>query len=302
MLTDSNVLFKPRFSMHKLGLLVSCHVRRRIPDPGLQTVTEQTALVAGLCRPEAYPHPVDLVEHLETHISHVFLAGDYAYKVKKDIALGFLDFSTLERRRFYCGEEIRLNRRLAPQVCLDVVPVTGDPARPRMGGEGEPLEYAVKMRRFDQDGLLTRLPLSLDLAERLAQRVAVFHQQIPAAGPADAYGSPEAVLAPMQVNVDEIRGCSDDPRILDRAASPSPGPGSNTPSITQQWKCGCSLRAEPKRCTKLTAPSRAFSALSGACSRSACSTIRRKMFNTAVTALRSCRRKYRRRLGSDNTH
>jgi aminoglycoside phosphotransferase family enzyme/predicted kinase len=163
-------------------------------------------LIRGLLRPQAYPHPVDGVEHIETHISHVLLAGDYAYKVKKPINLGFLDFSTLERRKFFCEEEIRLNGRLAPQIYLAVVPIVGTAAEPCIGGEdGTILEYAVKMRCFDQDALLTRRPVSAGLADRLAERVAAFHAEIPAAAADSPFGTPEAVLGPMVENFEQIR-------------------------------------------------------------------------------------------------
>lgn len=173
-------------------------------------------LVARLRRPEAYPHPAGRVDHIETHISHVLLAGDYAYKLKKELDLGFLDFSTLERRKFCCEEELRLNARLAPQVYLAVVPVSGDPEEPRMGGEGEAMEYAVKMRRFDQDRLLDSLPLDGDLPERIAQRIANFHQEIPSAGADLSFGTPEAVLEPMRTNFEQIRSRVDDRRVLER--------------------------------------------------------------------------------------
>ena len=85
----------------------------------------QRVLIAGLLEPARYPHPVQHVEHRETHISHVLLAGDYAYKIKKPLDLGFLDFSRLEDRRHFCAEEIRLNARLAPEIYLDTVAFTG---------------------------------------------------------------------------------------------------------------------------------------------------------------------------------
>ncbi len=177
---------------------------------------DQTQLVAGLLRPEAYPHSADRLEHLQTHISHVLLAGDYAYKIKKPLDLGFLDFSTLERRRFCCEEELRLNRRLAPELYLEVVPVTGTPEQPRMGGEGEALEFAVRMRRFGQDALLNRREVTPELMDRIAERVAAFHGAIPAA-PADSpFGEPEAVLFPMQQNFDQIRHFLADPARLGR--------------------------------------------------------------------------------------
>ena len=109
---------------------------------------EHAALVRGLSRPEAYPEHGAQVTHLETHISHVFLAGDHAYKIKKPLELGFLDFSTLAKRRYYCEEELRINRRLAPELYLAVVPIGGSERAPRVEGGGPTIEYAVKMRRF----------------------------------------------------------------------------------------------------------------------------------------------------------
>lgn len=177
---------------------------------------DQAQLIAGLTSPEAYPHPVGRVEHLQTHISHVLLAGDYAYKIKKPLDLGFLDFSTLERRRFCCEEELRLNRRLAPDLYLEVVPITGTPERPRFGGSGEPMEHAVRMRRFPQDALLSRQAVSPELIDRIAERVARFHQEIPSAPAESPFGQPEAVLFPMQQNFNQIRPLLDDPVALRR--------------------------------------------------------------------------------------
>ena len=87
-------------------------------------------LIAALRAPACYPHAVDNVELLQTHISCVLLAGDYAYKIKKPVNLGFLDFSTLGARRHYCEEELRLNRRTAPGLYLDVVPISGSESAP----------------------------------------------------------------------------------------------------------------------------------------------------------------------------
>lgn len=179
-------------------------------------MTRLDRIVAGLRDPLAYPHPAGRLEHIETHISHVLLAGDYAYKLKKPLDLGFLDFSTLERRRFFCEEELRLNGRLAPHIYLGVVPITGSAERPRVGGAGEALEYAVKMRRFDQDDLLTRVPVTPDLADRIAERVAAFHASIPAVAPDSEYGTPQAVLIPMLENFDHSRTCLQDQAALSR--------------------------------------------------------------------------------------
>ncbi|WP_041604424.1 AAA family ATPase [Thioflavicoccus mobilis] len=169
------------------------------------SATDFETLVEGLLEPGAYPHPVSEVERIETHISVVLLAGAFAYKLKKPLDLGFLDFSTLARRHSLCGEELRLNRRLAPEIYLSVEPVTGAPAHPRIGGEGEVIEYAVKMRRFPQEALLSRRTVTPDVVERIAVRVADFHAGIPTAAPDSDYGSQAAVLGPMLENFRHIR-------------------------------------------------------------------------------------------------
>jgi hypothetical protein len=126
------------------------HRARATPGP------PDTALVESLLRPAAYDHPVADVELIETHISWLLLAGEYAYKLKKPIALDFLDFSSLEKRHFYCEQEIRLNRPFAPEIYVDVVPVTETDGGHRFGGHGEVVDYAVRMYRFDQDLRLDR--------------------------------------------------------------------------------------------------------------------------------------------------
>jgi len=161
-------------------------------------------LVAALLKPEAWPFPVERVEHLETHISHLFLVDEFVYKVKKPVDLGFLDFSTLERRRFFCEEEVRLNSRMAPGIYLDAVPITRDRNGFHVEGAGEAVEYAVKMRRFDQDGLLDRRPLDREIVDALAQRVAAFHGGIPAAPPQSDWGRPEKVWFPVEQNFRQV--------------------------------------------------------------------------------------------------
>lgn len=148
-------------------------------------------------------------ELIETHISTLLLAGDCAYKLRKPLALGFLDFSTAARRRADCEEELRLNRRTAPQLYLDVLPVFGPAAQARIGGAdeaGEPIDWLLRMRRFDNEGLLDRLAmrgeLSDTLVDALAARVASFHEALPAS-PA-AYGDPQAVLGWARANFDAL--------------------------------------------------------------------------------------------------
>lgn len=155
-------------------------------------------LVAGLRSPACYPHPVSDVQVIETHISFVVLAGDYAYKIKKPVSLGFVDFSTLEARRYYCEEELRLNRRTAPGVYLEVVAIAGSPRAPVVGGPGPALEYAVRMRRFAQEVRLDHLAqegrLEARHVERLAQAVARFHGRVDRARLESTFGTPARVL------------------------------------------------------------------------------------------------------------
>ncbi len=111
-------------------------------------------IIAALSDPSAYPGGADSVEVHQTHISVVFVAGEHAYKIKKPVALGFVDYSTAERRHHFCEEEVRLNRRLAPDVYLGVVPVTRGSSAIRMEGAGEVIDWAVKMRRLPDSGTL----------------------------------------------------------------------------------------------------------------------------------------------------
>jgi len=143
---------------------------------------------------------------IETHISWVLLAGEFAYKLKKPVNLGFLDFSTLEKRRFCCQEEIRLNSRLAPDIYLEVLPITGSVAHPRLGGEGPPLEWAVKMRAFPKNATLDLKPIiTAQQIDAIADRIAAFHQVIDPAPNHSHHGTPEQVRAPIAQNFVQIR-------------------------------------------------------------------------------------------------
>ncbi len=165
-------------------------------------------LIAALREPACYAHAVGRVELLQTHISCILLAGDYAYKIKKPVNLGFLDFSTLAARRHYCEEELRLNRRTAPALYLDVLAIGGSESAPVIGGGGAPIEYALRMRRFDQDDLLDRMArrgaLTPQHIDALARGLAAFHAQIERAGSGEAYGSPERILAPALQNFEQM--------------------------------------------------------------------------------------------------
>jgi len=151
------------------------------------------SLVDSLRDPSSYPHAVHDFAVIETHISWVFLAGDFAYKVKKPVDLGFCDFTTLERRHLFCEEELRLNARAAPQLYLAVVPITREGERLRIEGQGDPVEYAVKMRRFSQDMLLDRIAaahrLSGPKVDQLARIVSRLHDTALPLEPSSPYGS-----------------------------------------------------------------------------------------------------------------
>lgn len=177
----------------------------------------QRTLVKALLSPAPYPHPVRRVRLLETHCSYVLLTGEFAYKIKKAVNLGFLDFGTLERRRFYCQEELRLNRRLSPDLYLAVVPISGIPGKPRVAGAGEggepgesieSIEYAVKMREFPQAALFDRCLFRGDLLrsriDDLARQIAAFHARAARAGPGDEYGTPATVWRTMARNFAQL--------------------------------------------------------------------------------------------------
>ena len=118
---------------------------------------ESSNIFEHLKNPKLYGSDVETVKILQTHISFVALTGIYAYKVKKPVDFGFLDFSSLEKRKYYCDEELRLNRRLCPEIYLDVVPITQKGENIQLGGQGEVVEYAVKMKEFPQNHIMTNL-------------------------------------------------------------------------------------------------------------------------------------------------
>jgi len=173
--------------------------------------TSPPEFVSALQRADAWPHPVATIRLIETHISWVFLTGEYAYKIKKPVDFGFLDFSSLEKRLHCCEEEVRLNARLAPRIYLGVVPLCGSPARPRVGGDGVAFEYAVRMRQFDTDRGFDRLLASGQLTvahmDRTAAMLATFQAGAQVVAVDSDYGTPTAVLAPVLENFAQIRPC-----------------------------------------------------------------------------------------------
>ena len=172
------------------------------------TLADQRRMVDALQRQLQASHPARPVERFETHISFVLVAGGWAWKIKKAVAPGFLDFTTIARRREACREELRLNRRLAPALYVDVVDVTGTAAAPALGGTGEAIDCAVRMHAFDQAGLWDRLAARGELTaahvDELGSQLVAFHREAPVA-PADAaYGTPGQVRAPVLDSLDDL--------------------------------------------------------------------------------------------------
>jgi aminoglycoside phosphotransferase family enzyme len=116
-----------------------------------------SSLQKALLNPQIYPDRPTVIDFKETHISLVFLTGNYVYKVKKPVDFGFLDFTTLERRKFFCEQEVNLNRRLSPAIYLGVVRITKEGDRILLEGKGEPVEYAVKMKQIPEESLMDKL-------------------------------------------------------------------------------------------------------------------------------------------------
>jgi aminoglycoside phosphotransferase family enzyme/predicted kinase len=165
--------------------------------------------IQRLLEPAAYPHPVGPIKLIETHISWVFLTGSFAYKVKKPCKLEFLDFSTLERREHFCAEEIRLNRRFAPGLYLEAVPITGSPSAPRIDGEGEPIEWAVKLVQFDEanrlDARFEAGRIDAAACRELGEAIAHVQAGQAVASAESGHGTPQRLRAVFRMNLDEIR-------------------------------------------------------------------------------------------------
>lgn len=159
--------------------------------------------------PAFYPHTTHNIQVIHTHISTIFLTGEFAYKIKKPVNFGFLDFTQLADRQHFCAEEVRLNSRYAPKLYLEVVPIVQVNGTFLLGSANtsaaaDVVEYAVKMRQFDPsqqlDELLSAAMLPLEQMDVLAIRLAHFHQQAEQAPADSSFGLPASVLAPMQQN------------------------------------------------------------------------------------------------------
>jgi aminoglycoside phosphotransferase family enzyme/predicted kinase len=165
-------------------------------------------LVDSMTQNTFYPHAPEGVAFLQTHASYVFIAGDYVYKVKKPVDFGFLDFTSLEKRKFYCEEELRLNRRLASSIYLDIIKITEDSrGRLALNGEGRVVEYAVLMKRLPLERMLKILlaegKADEDTLDAIAAKLAAFHRQAKTGGKIDEMGSISTIRNNQEENFDQ---------------------------------------------------------------------------------------------------
>lgn len=172
--------------------------------------TRLATLLSALQNPDFFDHPVDEFTLIETHISYVLLTGSFAYKFKKNINLGFLDFSTLEKRKYYLDEEYRLNKRLAPELYLGVISITGSESNPTLTEkDNSVIEYALKMVQFpvenQLDNLLDKNKILPEHINSLAKKIASFHSSLKPAGMDTDYGNVDQVRYPVMENFDQIK-------------------------------------------------------------------------------------------------
>jgi aminoglycoside phosphotransferase family enzyme len=144
-------------------------------------VSALSSVVEALLKPQAYPDRPPKIELVQTQMSFVFLAGKYVYKIKKPVNLGYLDYTTLEKRHFFCRQELELNKRLCPDAYLAVVPIVRENGALRVEGQGDAIEYAVKMRQLPRDRmmdvLLPRGQVTPEMVARVAEKLVNFHQK-----------------------------------------------------------------------------------------------------------------------------
>jgi uncharacterized protein len=151
----------------------------------------------SLLKPEAYPEATSSVRLVQTHVSHLFITDKFVYKIKKPVDFGFLNFTTIDRRRFYCNEEVRLNRRLCPDTYLGVLEVRECPSGATFCGVGKIIDYAVRMRRLPEERMLDRMLAEGKVTEhdirKIARAIALFHLDAERGGAIDEYGSVEGI-------------------------------------------------------------------------------------------------------------
>jgi aminoglycoside phosphotransferase family enzyme len=170
-------------------------------------MSELPPLIQALLKPGAYPDPPRTIELVQTQISYVFLADNLVYKIKKPVDFGFLDFTTLEKRHYFCRKEIELNRRLCPDAYLGVVTVTEDNGSFKIGGQGEATEYAVKMRLLPRelmmDVLLPADKVTPDMIRQVAEILVEFHRRAATGDEINTIGGIDAVIKNTSENFEQ---------------------------------------------------------------------------------------------------
>ncbi|MBC8017349.1 MAG: kinase, partial [Verrucomicrobia bacterium] len=166
------------------------------------------SILKSLLKTDAYPEEVTAVELIQTHVSYIFLTDRQAYKIKKPVDFGFLNFSTIDRRRFYCNEEVRLNRRLCPDIYEGVVELRETPQGAAFHGIGAILDYAVKMKRLPADRMLDKLVADGDITaatmREISRIIAEFHRSAPTSATIADHGRPERIMYNWQENFDQM--------------------------------------------------------------------------------------------------
>ncbi len=170
-------------------------------------MTKLPIMVQALLKPEIYPEPTKRVELEQTQMSFVFLTDNYVYKMKKPVNLGYLDYTTLEKRKLYCHKEVELNRKLCPDIYLGVVPIIRHQGKFSISGKGKAMEYAVKMRRLPKelmmDVLLEKNKVSAEMMTRLAEKLVTFHQQAETNERINAFGKVDTIIQNTGENFDQ---------------------------------------------------------------------------------------------------
>jgi aminoglycoside phosphotransferase family enzyme/predicted kinase len=181
----------------------------QVPADVRVETAKQEPLVKAMLDPQFYPKPPDMVSHKETHISHLFFVGELVFKLKKPMRYSFLDYSTLEKRRGYYQEELRLNRRLAPSVYIGVMPITFDDLGWRLGGWAEPMEYVLVMRRLPEKRMLSFLldtgQVTAAMMRELAELLAHFHRGAERVGHVDPRQYPGLVRRQWSENIADLK-------------------------------------------------------------------------------------------------
>ncbi|MFC2015243.1 hypothetical protein ACFLUP_04560 [Chloroflexota bacterium] len=167
-------------------------------------MAELPEMVQALLKPEAYPEATNRVEMMQTQMSFVFLTGDYVYKVKKPVDLGYLDYTTLQKRQFYCLREVELNRRLCPDVYIGMVSINQNKRDIRIEGKGGVIEYAVKIRYLPQEAMLDVLlagdKVSVEMITAVAEKMAGFHRKAETSATISIFGELDAIITNAEEN------------------------------------------------------------------------------------------------------